>query len=94
MRQSLQRVTRAHERLVTAIFDGKIRHDGDRSLRRHVLNVFRRENNYGVSFGKQSRESKRKVDLYAALMLAHEAMHDLLTRGKKQKVKTGRGYFL
>ncbi|MEV1109945.1 terminase [Micromonospora sp. NPDC049751] len=94
MRQSLQRVTRAHERLMTAIFDGRIKHDGDRSLKRHVLNVFRRENNYGVSFGKQSRESKRKVDLYAALMLCHEAMHDLRTRGKKQKVKTGRGYFL
>jgi len=48
----------------------------------------------GVSFGKESRESPRKCDLYAALMLAHEALHDLRTRGKKTKRRTGRGYFL
>ncbi|MDH6462066.1 hypothetical protein M2302_002241 [Micromonospora sp. A200] len=94
MRQSLQRVTRAHERLMQTIFDGKLRHDGDLSLRRHLLNARRRTNNYGVSFGKESRESPRKVDLYAALMLAHEALHDLRTRGKKVKPRSGRGYFL
>jgi hypothetical protein len=94
MRQSLQRVTRAHERLMRSIFDGKLGHDGDRALRRHVLNVRRRTNNYGVSFGKESRESPRKVDLYAALMLAHEALYDLRTRGKKSRRRTGRGYFL
>ena len=94
MRQSLQRVTRAHERLMRSIFDGKLSHDGDRALHRHVLNVRRRTNNYGVSFGKESRESPRKVDLYAALMLAHEALYDLRTRGKKARQRTGRGYFL
>ena len=94
MRQSLQRVTRAHERLVRSIFDAKIGHDGDPVLRRHVLNVQRRTNAYGVSFGKDSRESPRKVDAYAALMLAHEALYDLRTRGKKTRVRTGRGYFM
>jgi phage terminase large subunit-like protein len=94
MRSSLQRVTRAHERLMTSVFDKKLKHDGDLSLRRHVLNARRRTNNYGISFGKESKDSPRKVDLYAALMLAHEALHDLRTRGKKQKTRTGRGYFL
>lgn len=94
MRQSLQRVTRAHERLMQTIFDQKISHDGDRTMRRHVLNVRRRSNNYGVSFGKESRESPRKVDIYAALLLAHEALHDLRTRGTKKKPRTGRGFFL
>lgn len=94
MRQSIQRVTRAHERLMQAIFDRKLHHDGDADLRRHVFNVRRRENNYGVSFGKESRESPKKVDAYAALMLAHEALHDLRTRGKQTKQRTGRGYFL
>lgn len=94
MRQSLQRVTRAHERLMRAIFDGKIHHDGDRDLRRHVLNAHRRYNKFGVSFGKESRESPRKVDAYAALLLAHEALHDLRTRAKPEKARTGRGYFL
>jgi phage terminase large subunit-like protein len=94
MRQSIQRITRAHERLMQAIYDKKVFHDGDADLRRHVLNARRRENNYGVSFGKESRESPRKVDAYAALLLAHEALHDLRTRGKQQKARTGRGYFM
>ncbi|WP_432482584.1 terminase [Kineococcus esterisolvens] len=94
MRQSLQRVTRAHERLMQAVFDRKVHHDGDLTLRRHALNARRRSNNYGLSFGKESRESPRKVDAYAALMLAHEALHDLKTRGKKTRKRTGRGYFL
>ena len=95
MRQSLQRVTRAHERLMRTVLDAKLKHDGDLSLRRHVLNAMRRSNNYGLSFGKESRESPRKVDLYAALMLAHEAYHDVKTRGKKpKKQRTGRGWFM
>ncbi|MEU8327319.1 terminase [Micromonospora sp. NPDC048839] len=92
MRRSQQLVTRAHERLMTTIFDGRLRHDGDLTLQRHVLNAHRRTNIYGVSFGKP--EHNRKVDAYAALMLAHEALHDLLTRGKKTKPRTGRGHFL
>jgi hypothetical protein len=59
-----------------------------------IVNARRRTNNYGLSFGKESRESPRKVDLYAALLLAHEALHDLRTRGKKEKKRTGRGHFL
>lgn len=94
MRASAKLVTRAHERLMRAIFDGKIRHDGDLTLRRHVLNARRRTNNYGISFGKESRESSRKVDAYAALLLAHEALNDLRTRGKVEKIHTGRGWFL
>jgi phage terminase large subunit-like protein len=94
MRSSMQRVTRAHERLMRSVFDKKLGHDGDLAMRRHVLNARRRTNNWGLSFGKESKDSPRKVDIYAALMLAHEAMHDLRTRGKTQKVRTGRGYFL
>ncbi|GGN40190.1 hypothetical protein FHR83_007096 [Actinoplanes campanulatus] len=95
MRTSLKRSTMAHERLMQSVFDGKIHHDGDLALRRHVLNAHRRVNNYGISFGKAGgRESPRKVDAYAALMLAHEAMHDFRTRGKRVKERSGRGYFL
>ena len=95
MRQSLQRVTRAHERLMRTIFDGKLGHDGDLAMQRHVLNARRRTNNYGISFGKESRESPRKVDIYAALLLAFECLNDLRTRGKPvKKPLTRRGYFL
>lgn len=95
MRQSVKRVTLAHERLMQTIFDAKVFHDGDRSLKRHVLNARRRSNQYGISFGKESRESPRKVDLYAAFLLAHECLYDFRTRGgKAQKKRTGRGYFV
>ena len=95
MRSSLKLVTRAHERLMQAIFDRKLSHNGDRTLRRHVLNARRRNNNYGVSFGKESKDSPRKVDAYAALMLAHEAMNDYRTGSKKTKKPSGkRAYFM
>ncbi|MGP3686234.1 terminase [Streptomyces sp. IBSNAI002] len=94
MRSSLKASTMAHERLVRSVLDRKIVHDGDRKLRRHVLNARRRSNNFGLSFGKESRESPKKVDLYAALMLAHEALVDLRARGKRVRKRTGRGFFL
>ncbi|WP_329793871.1 hypothetical protein V1227_18880 [Lentzea sp. DG1S-22] len=94
MRGSLQRSTLAHERLMRSILDAKLVHNGDLALKRHALNARRRTNNYGLSFGKESADSPRKVDLYAALMLAHEALYDLRTRGKKTKKRTGRGYFM
>lgn len=90
MRGSLQRTTRAHERLMAAVKDAKLGVDDDADLRRHFLNVRRRDNNYGTSFGKESRESPRKVDLYAALMLAYEAFHMLRTsKYRKPKQRTG-----
>lgn len=93
MRQALKKVTYAHERLLQAIFDGTIKHDGDLRLRRHTMNARRRENVYGVSFSKESPESPKKVDAYAALMIAHEALNDYRQRGKREKVRTNRGYF-
>ncbi|MFE4451429.1 terminase [Streptomyces sp. NPDC056796] len=93
MRASLKTATMAHERLMRSIFDRKLKYDGDLTLRRHTLNARRRSNNYGISFGKESRESPKKVDVYAALMLAHEALNDLRARGKKVRKRTGRSYF-
>lgn len=94
MRRSLERVTRAHEQFVSAVLEGHVHHNGDRTLRRHVLNVRRRENKYGVGFGKESRESKKKIDLYAGAMLAYTCLRDLETRGKEIKKQTRRGWFL
>ncbi|MEU2111528.1 terminase [Streptomyces sp. NPDC019507] len=94
MRTSLKASTLANERLMRSVFDRKLAHDGDRKLRRHLLNARRRTNNYGVSFGKESRESPKKVDAYAALMLAHEALFDLRARGRKVRKRSGRGYFM
>lgn len=73
MRGNLRALTMIHEQMLSHIWDGKLKHDGDPTLRRHVLNARRRDNNFGVSFGKESRSSKKKVDGYAAMMLAHAA---------------------
>ncbi|MDT0267987.1 terminase [Streptomyces sp. DSM 44915] len=88
MRGGLQELTAANERLVSAIENGQLRHVGDgsplgKTLRRHVLNARRRPNRFGLSFGKESRESARKVDAYAALLLADLARRRLLESGRR-----------
>lgn len=93
MRGNQARLTQAHERLLGDILAAKIKHDGNLKLRAHVLNARRNENRWGVSFKKESRESPKKVDLYAGLMLAHEAAWDIQVRGRELKQRTGRAYF-
>src|SRR5690606_31238274 len=57
MRAHQAETVRAVEALNRAIVDGEIPHNGDPRLRRHVLNARRRPNRWGVSFGKETRES-------------------------------------
>lgn len=100
MRGGLQELTAANERLVSAIENGQLRHGGDgfplgRTLRRHVLNARRRPNSYGLSFGKASPDSSKKVDAYAALLLADLARHRLMESGKRREPeRTGQVYFI
>ena len=99
MRKGLKFITLAHERLMQSVFDAKVRvgelDERGRSLIRHMQNARRRENVHGISFGKESKDSPRKVDLYAALLLAHECLYDLRTRGKKpQETGSVRSWFV
>lgn len=82
MRGRLSQSTLANERLVQAVKDGAIRHTGDVTLRRHALNARRRPNQYGISFGKDRRGSKRKVDGWAAALLADMARQEVVMSGK------------
>ncbi|QMU74179.1 terminase [Streptacidiphilus sp. P02-A3a] len=99
MRGGLQELTAANERLLSAVETGMVRHGGDgtplgKTLRRHVLNVRRRPNRFGLSFGKASRESGRKVDAYAAALLADLARHRLVESGKRPAdARSGAVYF-
>lgn len=86
--RSQKRNTLAHERLMDAIARQNIHFDGDATLRRHACNARRRTNSHGVSFGKESAKSQRKVDAYAAWMLAHEAMCDLRNMTTKQEERS------
>lgn len=55
---------------------------GDEIMTRHIQNARRRPNKYGISFGKENRESPKKVDVLAALILARMARQRLLADGK------------
>lgn len=95
-------ITRAVERLHRAITDGTIpfgQHPilygphvaarGDEVLTRHVLNARRRPNRFGVTFGKENRESPKKVDALAALVLATMGRARFLGEGHdKRRRKT------
>lgn len=94
MRNRVQETTRAHERLVSSIVEGKVFFDGDLSLRRHTMNARRSTNNFGQYFRKESQDSNRKIDAYAAWMLAHEALHRYLTNPKQGNSGSGDGWFL
>lgn len=67
---------------------------GSEILRRHVLNARRRINRWGVSFGKETRESPKKVDALAALLLARMARSRVLETGalKSKRKAPGRLY--
>lgn len=65
---------------------------GHEILTRHVLNARRRVNRWGVYFGKESRESPRKVDAVAAMTLARMARARILAEGVTKSRAPGRAY--
>jgi len=82
--------TDAAQRFVTEVQDQGFTHDGDRSLRAHVLNARRRPNKYGISLGKEHRESSRKVDLAVCAVGARMLRRLLLNRETSTKKRSGR----
>jgi hypothetical protein len=84
------------ERTHNEITEQAFRHDGDARVRQHVHNARRRPNAWGVSFGKEHRESGRKVDALAALILARMARQVYLAlpeRKRRRSRKTGAAFF-
>jgi hypothetical protein len=106
MRAHQMDTTRAVEATHRAITDGELpwrSHDiyagtsqglsGSEILKRHVLNARRRPNRWGVSFGKETRESPKKVDALASLVLARMARTAYLASGASKRRKApGRLY--
>lgn len=60
-------------------------------LTRHVLNARRRPNRWGVGFGKETRESPKKVDALACVVLARLARSAVLSSGAMKKRRRGSG---
>ena len=85
------RVTTAHERLMSAIIERKVKWSLSvnpelvGTMRRHFLNVYRRENNTGVHFRKVREDSPRKIDCYAAWVAAYEAMVKYRTKAPQER---------
>ncbi|WP_329105494.1 phage terminase family protein [Micromonospora sp. NBC_01699] len=103
MRGHQSDTVRAVESLHRAFIDGEVPHgpnvladgtDGAQALRRHVLNGRRRPNRWGISFGKETRESPKKVDALAALVLARMARSRVLAEDvlRKRRKRSGRLY--
>lgn len=72
------------ERFLDAVLEGDVIHDGNSVLRQHVLNAHRRPNNYGISIGKASKDSSRKIDAAVCAVLAFGARQDFLMSKKNR----------
>lgn len=82
------------ERVHDEITEQAFHHDGDPRVRQHVLNARRRPNAWGVTFGKEHRESRRKIDALPAGVLARMARQAYLALPKsKQRRRRGRAAF-
>lgn len=88
--------TEACERALSDILNNSLPHDGNLIKRMHVTNARRRPSQYGTSISKESRESKRKIDLAVCMIGARmlRRMWEALPDNRKQKRKTGKAVFL
>jgi hypothetical protein len=107
MRGHQMDTTRAVEALHRAITDGELpwtahkltagsgnarELNAEEILTRHINNARRRINRWGVYFGKETKESPKKIDAVASLVLARMARTRFLSEGgmKKKRKTPGR----
>lgn len=83
MRGNKARISQTTEAFVGSIADKRLRQNGHRLMRIHVLNTRRRTNSYGLHFGKETAFSQRKIDGFAAGFLAYMALMAYAESGKK-----------
>lgn len=92
----LKLFTEACERTLGEIENKGFTHDGNLTTRAHVANARRRPNQYGVSIGKEHRESSRKIDAAVTMIGAGmlRRMWLALPEKKRKRKKTGRAMFV
>ena len=94
MRSHTMDFTKAAELCADEIADRAFTHDGSSAMARHVANARRRPNRFGVSVGKESRDSPRKIDAAVCMIGARMARRIVLASpgyGKRQR--SGEAYF-
>jgi hypothetical protein len=89
MRGNQREIMQMNEALVGALRDKSVSHNQPpgSKLREHALNAYQWPKAFGeetgMSFRKESRESARKVDGWAATVLAYTALNRYLDSGKR-----------
>ncbi|HZJ03028.1 MAG TPA: terminase, partial [Thermoleophilia bacterium] len=87
---TIEGAERVHDEIREQVFW----HDGNGAVAQHVLNARRRPNKFGISFGKEHRESARKIDALPALILARMARRAYLALpDSKKRRKPNRAKF-
>lgn len=87
MRNNVFEFTKAAELAADEIVERKFTHDGDSRLARHVANARRRPNRYGVSIGKESPSSPKKVDGAVCVVGARMVRRLLIARAPRRKTR-------
>lgn len=82
--------TGAAERFLSEMTTRRFTQDGNLTLRQHVRNARRRPNKFGVSFGKEHRESARKVDLAVCAVGARMVRRMLQNKDTGTKTRSGK----
>lgn len=89
MRAKVREFTLAVESCHTEIVERQFTHDGAAVTSRHVANARRRPNRYGVSIGKESRVSPKKVDAAVCVIGVRLVRRQLLASSQWAKYKQG-----
>jgi hypothetical protein len=90
MRTKTYDFTMAVELALTEIRERKFSHDGDSRMARHVGNARRKPNRWGVSIGKESPDSPRKIDLAVCMVGARMVRALYLSHASRTKTRSGR----
>ena len=94
MRSRTYDFTLACELTETEINERAFAHDGDARVARHIGNARRRPNRWGVSIGKESPDSPKKIDAAVCVIGARMVRRLVLAspkyKNRKKKARTGR----
>jgi hypothetical protein len=94
-RERVRQITEEAELTAQAIEeDGGLTWDGDAMLRQHVHNARRRPNEFGVSVGKQSRSSTKRVDYAVSMIGARLGRRLVLNSDKRRRKRSGKAVFV
>jgi hypothetical protein len=90
-RRNQETFTDAVRRTREDVLQRTLVHDGHKMMRTHVINARRRTNAWGITIGKEHRESARKIDLAVCMVGARMLRRLVLNSPKNQKRSTVRG---